>query len=224
MLFPPNTTALDADVDMTRVHAQLVAQGFDTIIRYTTPGRRNPEKRISVAEAKSQQQHGLKLSLVHETTADRALGGAVAGTVDGEAAAAFAVTVGLPPNNGSVLLASTDFDVTEHQAAAVQAYVQAFAKAATGYGVGLYGNGFINDMLFDAKIIQVRWITQSIGFLGSKESLAAGRYEIAQRLPAKICGMDTDPDSLRLPGLDIGARVPFTPQSESLVQRVENLL
>jgi hypothetical protein len=68
-----------------------------------------------------------------------------------------------------------------------------------------------------------------MGFTGSKESLAAGRYEIAQRLPAKICGMDTDPDSLRLPGLDIGARIPFSPVAAApvpptpgLIQRAEN--
>lgn len=234
MSFPPNTTTLDACIDLTKVHAQLVAEGFATIIRYAS----HSWKGISVGEAKSMAAHKLRLSLVFESTAQRALGGAVAGTMDGEVAAAFAVTVGLPPNNGSVLLASTDFDVTAHQAPAVQAYVQAFAKAAPGYGVGLYGNGYINDMLFDAKIIAVRWITQSMGFTGSKESLAAGRYEIAQRLPAKICGMDTDPNSLRLPGLDIGARVPFAPvaavtqppiatspaQPETLVQRAGDFI
>lgn len=225
MAFPPNTTALDACVDLTKVHAQLVAQGFDTIIRYAS----HSWKGIKSDEAKSMAEHKLKLGLVYETTAQRALGGAVAGAIDGEAAAAFAATVGLPPNNGSVLFASTDFDVTASHAAAVQAYVQAFAKAAPGYGVGLYGNGFINDMLFAAKLIVVRWITQSMGFTGSKESLAAGRYEIVQRLPAKVCGLDVDPNSLRVAGADIGARVPFAPvvkqpAPETLVQRVEDFV
>jgi hypothetical protein len=225
MTFPPNTTALDACVDMTAAHQKLTALGFDTIIRYAS----HSWKGIKVAEAKSMADHKLKLSLVFESTAQRALGGAVAGTIDGEAAVAFAATVGMAPNNGSVLFASTDFDVTASHAAAVQAYVQAFAKASPGYGVGLYGNGFINDMLFAAKLIQVRWITQSMGFTGSKESLAAGRFEIAQRLPAKMLGLDVDPDSLRVAGADIGARVPWAPAptlapaaaaGESLVGRV----
>lgn len=232
MTFPPNTTALDADVDMTKAHAELIQLGFDTVIRYTTKGSGNPEKQVSAAEAKSMQAHGLKLLLVHETTAERALQGAAAGKADGEYCAGFAPTVGLPPNNGSVLLASTDFDVTGSQAPAVQAYVEAFKAASPGYGTGLYGNGYMNDRLYDAKIITVRWITQSMGFTGTRESLDGGRFEIVQRLPQRIAGMDTDPDSLREPGLDVGARVPFAPPvviasvpaSESILQQATDFI
>jgi hypothetical protein len=205
MTFPPNTTALDACVDLTKVHAQLAQLGFDTIIRYASKSW----KGITVEEARSQQQHGLKLALVYESTARRALEGPDAGKADGAFCLAFAPTVGLQPRSGCIIYASTDFDVSAHQITAVAAYVRAFAAELPGYGVGMYANGMTNDYLYEAKIIQSRWITQSGGFTGTQDSLANGRFEIAQRLPAHVAGMDTDPNSLREPGLDIGARVPW---------------
>lgn len=208
MSFPLNTTYLDACVDLTKVHGELVNLGFEGIIRYCAPG--NSWKAIREPEALSQKAHNLKLALVYESTAQDALKGTNEGKLAGAIAAKAAATVGLPPNNGSVLFASTDFDVTKDHLEVVAAYVTAFKEAAPGYGIGLYGNGLTNDYLFEKKIITVRWITQSMGFTGSKESLEGNRYELVQRLPERVAGMDTDPDSLREAGLDIGARVPFS--------------
>jgi len=224
---PPNTTALDACVDMTPAHGQLKALGFDTIKRY---GAAAPWKCIKVAEAKSMQAHGLKLTLIYEVSAKDILLGAAEGTKAGQHAVAFAPTVGLPPGIGAAIYPTADFDLQRSQLMTALSYLRAFAAACPGYDLGFYANGIGNDAAFEAGIIKYRWITQSMGFAGSKESLAAGRFEIAQRLPAKVCGLDVDPDSLRVAGADIGARVPFAPavvapaQSESLMQRAEDAI
>lgn len=208
---PPNTTALDACVDCTHAHAELVMLGFDTLLRY---GAAAPWKCIGPAEARSMQAHGLKLALIYEVSAKDVLLGAEEGAKAGAHALAFAPTVGLPPNNGSVVYPTADFDVTAAEIPTAIAYARAFVAACPGYGIGFYANGLLNDHLFAAGITKARWITQSMGFTGTRESLAANRYEIAQRLPARVAGLGVDPDSLREPGLDIGARVPFAVAAE----------
>lgn len=220
MPFPPNTSVLDACVDMTRAHSQLASLGFDTILRY---GAAAPWKCINVNEAKSMQDHGLKLALIYELTAKDILLGASEGTKAGQHVLSFAPTVGLSPGIGAAIYPTADFDLQPSQLITAMAYLRAFAAACPGYDLGFYANGIGNDEAYTAGIIKYRWITQSMGFTGTKSSLNAGRFEIAQRLPARILGLDVDPNSLRVAGLDIGARVPFQ-KPESLVQRAEDLV
>lgn len=219
--FPPNTTALDACVDLTRGHAEIKALGFNTILRY---GAAAPWKCIKGPEARSMLDHSLKLALIYEVNAKDVLLGANEGTRAGQHVLEFAPTVGLAPNTGCIVYPTADFDVTESELKVAEEYAAAFAAACPGYGIGFYANGILNDRLFNGGIIKSRWITQSGGFTGTRDSLAANRFEIAQRLPAKVAGFDVDPDSLRGPGLDIGARIPFAPApaSESIVQRIED--
>jgi hypothetical protein len=205
MTFPPNTSVLDACVDMTPAHPRLAALGFDTVMRY---GAAAPWKCISVREAKSMQAHGLKLALIYELTAKDILLGSSEGTKAGQHVLSFAPTVGLPPGIGAAIYPTADFDLQESQLVTAMNYLRAFAAACPGYDLGFYANGIANDAAYPTTI-KYRWITQSMGFTGTRDSLAAGRFEIAQRLPAKVCGLDVDPDSLREPGLEIGARVPF---------------
>lgn len=207
--FPPNTTALDACCDLTSVHGQLVALGFDTIFRYCAPGAASAWKVIKPAEAKSMAAHGLKLALIYESTAKDVLFGTDEGAKAGAFAASFAPIVGLPPGIGAAIYPTADFDLAESQVAIAVAYLRAFAAACPGYDFGFYANGIGNNAAYAAGVISYRWLTQSGGFTGTQESLASGQYEIAQRLPAKVAGMDVDPNSLRLPGLEIGARVPW---------------
>lgn len=224
MTFPPNTTALDACVDMTPAHGKLKELGFDTILRY---GAAAPWKCIGVKEAKSMQDHGLKLALIYELTAKDILLGSSEGTKAGQHVLSFAPTVGLPPGIGAAIYPTADFDLQHSQIKTAMSYLRGFAAACPGYDLGFYANGIANDEAFSQGIIKYRWITQSMGFTGTRSSLESLRYEIVQRLPAKVCGLDVDPDSLRVAGADIGARVPFAPvvkQPETLVQRVEDFV
>lgn len=220
--FPPNTTALDACVDMTPAHGKLAALGFDTILRY---GAAAPWKCITPKEAQSMQSHELKLALIYETTVRDITLGASEGARAGVHAAKFAPTVGLSAGTGAAIYATADFDIQHGQLSAALAYLSAFAQACQGYELGLYANGLLTDTAFTAKLVKFRWITQSMGFTGTREALEAGRFELAQRLPARVEGLDVDPDSLREPGLDIGARVPWgTSQEAPVVQAVSPAL
>ena len=226
MDFPPNTTAFDADIITTKAHPELAAAGFDTIFRYIAIATRDPDKVVKPAEAKSMQAHGLKLALIYESTAERVLSGAAGGKADGAFSASYAPSVGVPPGIGAAIYPTADFDLQLSQLATAMSYLRAFAAACPGYDLGFYANGLANDEAFSQGIIKYRWITQSMGFTGTRSSLEAGRYEIVQRLPTKVCGLDVDPDSLREPGLEIGARVPFAvpvaAKPESIVQRAED--
>lgn len=220
MTFPPNTSALDACVDMTPAHPKLAALGFNTILRY---GAAAPWKCITAAEAKSMAAHGLKLALIYELTAKDILLGAGEGARAGRHVLSFAPTVGLPPGIGAAIYPTADFDLQPSRLLTAMAYLRAFKAACPGYDLGFYANGVANDEAYTQGIVKYRWITQSLGFAGTRSSLETGRFEIAQRLPAKVCGLDVDPDSLREPDLDIGARVPFAPvKPESIVQRAED--
>lgn len=225
MDFPPNTTAFDADVITTKAHPELAAAGFDTIFRYIAIATHDRDKVIREPEARSMAAHGLKLALIYESTAERALSGAAGGKADGAFSASYAPSVGLPPGIGAAIYPTADFDLRPSQLLTAVAYLRAFAAACPGYDLGFYANGLANDEAYSQGIIKYRWITQSMGFTGTQDSLEKSRYEIVQRLPAKVCGLDVDPDSLREPGLDIGARVPFAPvaaKPESIVQRAED--
>lgn len=208
MPLPPNTTALDACVDTTAAHAELVRLGFDVVMRY---GAAAPWKCIKQDEARSMAAHGLKLILLYESTAKDILLGAGEGARAGAHAASFAPTVGLRPGIGAAIYPTADFDLRPEEIDVALAYLRAFAAACPGFDLGFYANGIGNDAAFRAGVVKYRMITQSLGFAGSRESLAAGRFEIAQRLPARVAGISVDPNSLRSPGLDIGARVPFAP-------------
>lgn len=75
---------------------------------------------------------------------------------------------------------------------------------------GLYAGGTVCNAAKRASLIDTRWITQSMGFSGSRAAIAAGEYEMKQLLNAPYAGQDVDPDVLR-PGLkpwDVGAFVP----------------
>lgn len=231
MTFPPNTTALDASVNLSAIHSEMLGLGFDTALRYCAPGSVSSWKVITPDEAKSMQANGIKLALIYESTAQDALDGASEGSKAGAFAASYAPTVGLLPGTGCIIYATADFDVAQEQIATVLDYAKAFAAAlGSGYGLGFYANGITCDALFDAGVICSRWITQSADFAGSQDNLAAGRYEIAQRLPATVAGISVDPDSLRVAGLDIGARVPFSatapdnPANASVLSEFESMI
>lgn len=75
---------------------------------------------------------------------------------------------------------------------------------------GLYAGGTMVNVAKQRNLIDTRWITQSLGFNGSRTAIAEGEYEIKQLLSAPYAGQDVDPDVLR-PGLkpwDVGAFVP----------------
>lgn len=87
-----------------------------------------------------------------------------------------------------------DFDVTAAQMPAVKLYAIEFKKVADRYGkkVGAYGSGFTLANLEAAGLITFKWISQSTGFLGTREFTLAKKYHLLQGLPKKCGGKEAD--------------------------------
>lgn len=75
---------------------------------------------------------------------------------------------------------------------------------------GLYASGTVVNAAKQRGLIDVRWVTQSMGFSGSRQAIANGEYEVKQLLNANYAGQDVDPDVLRegLTPWDIGCFIP----------------
>jgi hypothetical protein len=214
MTNPPNTTGFDACVDTSPYAAGLNAASITFVWRYAASGPSNEWKEIQQPEAILLGLLGINLAIVWETTANRSLSGAMAGTADGEDCKAFMLTVGLPPGLGCIVCPTTDMDIAESQYDAVKAYYAAFAAAlGAGYQIGCYGSGYLINKLKNDGVIVLRWETQSMGFDDSAADAAAGDYDVIQRAVANLTVnggvINVDPDSLHTPTVDVGARLPF---------------
>ena len=183
-------TALDTNHPATSKLAALKAMGIDTVIRYIMPNIAN-EKVVKPAEARAFAAAGMKLGIVYEINGTPS--GANQGVADGEFALSYMPTIGAPDE--ALIWYSVDYDPSPAQMQGVIAAFTAFKAALNGkYTVGCYGSGYCCDVLFNGGYIAARWITCSMGFRGSRESIAAGRCELIQKLPQTIAGLDTDPD------------------------------
>ena len=79
--------------------------------------------------------------------------------------------------------------------------------------MGAYASGWICGELRAAGLIDARWLTDLMGFRGTRQAIANGDYELKQSLPQVIAGLDTDPDAAHI-GVDgrvadIGDFIPF---------------
>ncbi|WBU51769.1 glycoside hydrolase domain-containing protein [Paracoccus sp. SCSIO 75233] len=72
------------------------------------------------------------------------------------------------------------------------------------YRIGAYGSGEALRVLKTSDLITLRWLSHSHGFVGSKDALAADRYEIEQYLPGQCGGRSVDFNSLRDGVSDVG--------------------
>jgi hypothetical protein len=213
---PPNTLGFDACVDCSPLYGAFKSQlGVDFVMRYAVPGAANAWKTITPKEATTCAILKVAVAPIWESAAERSLDGASAGAADALSMLPALQSVGLFAGVGVVAYPTSDFDSTSAQYAALSAYYGAFkASLGSGFGVGAYANGYSANRLFADGIVSVRWITQSTGFLGTPEALAAGQFEIAQRLPTDVslngATINVDPDSLKSPTVDVGARIPWS--------------
>ncbi len=199
---------VDTSDDTTGSLPALKAAGIGTVIRYMARSQAASHNKVLVtpAEAHAVAAAGMNLGLVFET--DGHPSGTSTGAVDGRAALATAAQCGAP--RGACLYYAVDYDAPAADMPGVTAAFAAFRGAvAPTYRVGAYASGSVCDQLLAAGLVEFRWLTQSMGFAGTRASVAAGRYELLQHLPQTIAGLDCDPNTTREPNLDIGVFVPF---------------
>jgi hypothetical protein len=110
---------------------------------------------------------------------------------------------------------------------------QAFKKEVNPrWLVGAYCSGYIGDRLAaDGAIdsiggLPLIWLTDSLGFRGTRASIDAGRYIMIQGLPRNTVSFDTDPNwlkpSIREAKIDyIGVCVPEVPGAPNTASSLE---
>jgi Domain of unknown function (DUF1906) len=193
---------IDTNNETTQRLSQLRARGIECVIRYvSTP-----------AEAKAIAGAGLKLALVYETW-----GGvnnfshndinAASGQRDGDFARGYAPTVGAPDN--AIIYFAIDTDCTASQyAQLVKPYLIAAKAALQGkYRIGVYACGFVCDRALQEHLVDATWLTQSMGFNGSRAFRDSGRWTLLQGPETALEGLSIDSNEAN--GDDYGAFVPF---------------
>jgi uncharacterized protein (TIGR02594 family) len=199
---------IDTNENTTGGLSALKAAGIGTVIRYVARSQAASHNKVLITpvEARAIAAAGINLGLVFET--DGHPSGTSTGNIDGQAALTTAAQCGAP--KGACIYYAVDYDAPSADMPGIIAAFTAFKSVVfPTYTIGCYGSGFVNGQLFDAGLIKYRWITQSLGFAGSRAAIAAGQYELLQKLPQRIAGLDCDPNVPREPNLDIGVFVPF---------------
>ncbi|MFC5704146.1 DUF1906 domain-containing protein [Cohnella faecalis] len=127
---------IDCSVELNaKTAAALYAEGYRFAARYLVP---KATKRLTGPEAASITAAGLQIVSVFETLAERSLGGAANGSIDGAEALQQAKLVGQPL--GSAIYFAVDYDAQPQHFAAIEAYLRAAAAAIPGYIIGVYGS------------------------------------------------------------------------------------
>lgn len=185
-----------------------------TVIRYIAPGSANAWKVITPTEARAIASYNgaVQLGLVYETNG-RPRGSAV-GEADGRAAQAAIQALGAPP--GAFVAYTSDEDAPSNINALGDAFQAFFGQLKSPEGKPLvhrvcYGAGATCDYLVKRGLIDPtgRWITQSLGFSGTRQDIAAGDWDLRQLLPSTLAGLDADKNLQRVDTQDLGFFVPW---------------
>jgi hypothetical protein len=202
---------IDTSNETTSRLGELRNQGVECIIRYISTNT-SDSKVVKPAEARAIAAAGLKLALVFEVWggvnnfAHDDIDGA-SGTSHGNFARDWAANVGAPDN--TIIWFAIDTDCTTGQyAQRVRPYFQA-ARAALGgkYRIGVYGCGYVCTQAIAEGLVDATWLTQSMGFNGSRAFRDSGRWTLLQGPETTLEGLSIDTNDAN--GNDYGAFVPF---------------
>jgi hypothetical protein len=172
----------DTPDDVTGKLDALKTAGIHGIIRYDDPsGNPNSWKQIGTPEYQAILARGIAVGIVSEWANDHVgyFSGA-AGQRDGAYSLQRATQRNQP--KGSAIYAAVDFDAQPSDMTAISAFFSAFSSILrhAGYRVGCYGSGYCCTTLKTHGLIDLRWITCSSGFLGSRDAINNGQYDLWQ--------------------------------------------
>jgi Domain of unknown function (DUF1906) len=202
---------IDTNNETTSRLDQLRSQGVECVIRYISTNT-SGSKVVKPAEARAIAAAGLKLALVFEVWGgvnnfahDDIDGGS--GSSHGDFARQWAANVGAPDN--TIIWFAIDTDCTAGQyAQRVKPYFQAARAALQGkYRIGVYGCGYVCDQAIADDIVDATWLTQSMGFNGSRAFRDARRWTLLQGPETTLEGLSIDTNEAN--SNDFGAFVPF---------------
>lgn len=195
-------TGFDTAQQMTR-HAQALRRhGYDFVMRYYS---HNSAKNLGAQEARALAAAGLRIGAVWESAGTHAgFFSRAQGQADGAAALRQARSAAQPP--GSAIYFAVDYDPSQADIdGAIADYFAGLAAAMNGdYRVGVYGSGLCCESLLERKAASCSWLSQSMGFAGSRAFAAGQHYDLIQALPQKISidgeVLQIDPDSVNPAG------------------------
>lgn len=179
-------------VDTTEVTTpqmeHLQADDVSDVIRYLSPIFPNGAKCLKAAEAHALGAARIRVGLVNEGWGDFKAHGddflqisAQAGARDGRFCANYAPTIGAPTGTCIFFAVDTDANavqITRYVAPYFAAIKNAFAAAGGHFTIGAYGSGAVCHTLVQANLITQAWLSQSMGWTGSREYLAAKPKEL----------------------------------------------
>lgn len=210
---------IDTNHDVTNKLAALKSAGITTVIRYFN--RRSPsgEKVVKPKEARAMASAGMRLGIVYEYNADVRTLTEPNGFLDCEWSLKYAPSIGMPHSlgarvgaGGPAIYFAVDFDPSLSSVAQnVIPYFKGIKRALGAmpwFRVGVYGSGTVCTKLKAQQLVSLTWVTQSMGFSGSRAYVKSGDADIIQRLPKIIAGLDTDPDDKGPNAKDIGDFLP----------------
>lgn len=183
-------------------------------LRYIAPGAGNLWKTIKVGEAKTIAAYkgAVKVGLIYETNGKPR--GAAVGAADGKYSRAMLKQFGVP--RGGYMAYTSDEDRPANMAAVAAAFEAFFneMKDSKGFLVtrACYGAGATYDYLLARGLIDAhagRWVTQSMGFQGSRADISKGDYDMRQLLESKLLGLDIDKDIVNGNVARMGFFVPY---------------
>jgi len=203
---------IDTNHRTTAQLMRLADAGVSTIIRYYARFTSQPEKRLIRPEAEAILAAGMTIAVVHQAAGNSP--GAFthdSGVADATYARNYGANVIGQPE-GSAIYFAVDFDASEADVSegiipyfrAVQSIVGAADRLPT-YKVGAYGNGIVLQMLLDTGLVDFTWLSQSLGFSGTRGFRASNRWTLFQQLPSNVGGLDVDVDDLNPAMIAFGA-------------------
>ena len=200
---------IDTPVDVTHNVVALRSAGVTTVIRYISPINLNGAKTIKQGEAMAILAAGLQLGFVcegwggsnnfshHDITA-------TTGTRDGATCGSWMRKLGAP--RGTAVYAAVDNDANPQQIASLCVpYFKSFRAALDpDYDLGAYGCGALLAVLKQREMVNYLWLSNAMGWNGSKALRDGKGYDILQHLEARLLGLDVDPNELNPASTEFG--------------------
>src|SRR5918997_345674 len=176
--------------------------GVRSVIRYYARVTRQPEKELTRDEAEAIIEAGLSIGVVSQGAGNSpASFSRQKGLLDGAYARNKGAEIGQP--SGSTIYFAVDYDASEGELSAnIIPYFEAVAETfAPGdglpdYDIGVYGSGLVCATLLDRGLASRTWLSQSMGFRGSRTFKRSNRWTISQQLPSPLCGISVDKNDL----------------------------
>jgi hypothetical protein len=169
--------------------AAIAAAGYTFVMRYLDNGIHSGRVNIDAAEFTDLRAHSVAVGLVWESQADRATGGAAAGTADAHAALASAAAIGA---SGWPIYFAVDFDIPDYAPGSadplaklgpVGQYLLAVRAVLGFWYTGVYGGYYAVHRALDAGCASLSW--QTLAWSGNQVD---GRIQLLQRLGSVTVG------------------------------------